>query len=236
MGIFTSMTTPKQKTPLRQVRLASGRSQKEFAAYLGFNFHLYHSLELGRVKLTRDNARAIALKTGADPESLDPKTSRLALNMNRGHYTEYSWEFWQSGAGLWPWNRVIDLLQWTVFLCKIADREGRLAELCFELCDCLTRAKDRFDLDHVVDRELGRTKARMGFLCKYGDLRADKELAKRMQFRDENREAPDDAIWDNVIEYTPTWSPYSSLPPELGDRFKIPGAARFDELCVSVEG
>jgi transcriptional regulator with XRE-family HTH domain len=221
MGYFYLMRKPKNETPLRQVRLASGRSQKEFAVYLGLNPHLYHSLELGRVKLTRDKANCIAQKTGVAPESLDPKTRRLALSMDGGPYTKDSWKSWQDGRSWWPWQRVKDLLQWTTFLCKIADQEGRLAELCFELCDCLTKARDKFNLDSVVERELIRTKARMGFLCKYGDLRANRELAQRMGFRDEDSKVPDDRVWNKVITYTPSWSPHSLLPPELAKRFNV---------------
>jgi len=215
------MKKAKKETPLRQLRFASGRTQKAFAAYLGLKFDLYHSLELGRAKLTLDKARSIAQKTGASPESLNPEVSRLALNIEGRPYTNDSWERWQNGRNLWPWQRVIDLLQWTEFLCKIAERQDKLLEICFELCDCLTKAKDKFDLGKIVRDELAHTEARMGFFCKRSDLRDNKELARQLHFDEAERDFPDDGVCGKVITYSPTWSPHSLLPPELANRFDL---------------
>jgi transcriptional regulator with XRE-family HTH domain len=215
------MRKPKKETPLRQVRRSSGQSQKAFAAYLGMNLHLYHSLELGRAKLTHKNAKLIAQKTGANPQSLDPTTSSLALSVDGGPYKPNTWKMWQFSPFFWQWSRVLDLLRWTELLCKIAAREGKLSEIYFDLCDSLTRAKEKFDLDGVINQELAGTKARMGIICTYGDLRINTELARRVGFSEGEENFSDDTIWSKAFTYTPSWSPHSLFPPELAKRFQL---------------
>jgi|ERR1044071_1343754 transcriptional regulator with XRE-family HTH domain len=215
------MRKPKSETPLRQVRLASGLSQKEFAAYLGLGVDLYHSLELGRVTLTKQKAQSIALKTGADPQSLDPKASKLAIGDDNEPYTARTWKALQRGKSLWPWAKVEAVIQWMEFLCRIAEREHKLTELCFELSDCLTKARDNVGLRSVVMCELGRTNATMGVASDYGYLRANKMFAKKVGFTDANNLVPDNAVWSGQFSYTPSWSPCSMLPPELAEKFGI---------------
>jgi hypothetical protein len=79
-------------------------SQKEFAEYLGMGIHLYHSLELGRVTLTKESGQAVALRTGATPESLNHETSKMALDAENKPYTQESWNMWQNNQEHRQWQ------------------------------------------------------------------------------------------------------------------------------------
>src|SRR6478609_8604705 len=104
---------PKTCTPLRQVRLASGLSQREFAERVGIRYELYHSLELGRAALTEVNAGRIFDATGVAPSTLEPKRNRGALALNGKPYSQETWRSWQRYIKSEPdeWPQVLDLLK-----------------------------------------------------------------------------------------------------------------------------
>src|ERR1041385_5479285 len=161
------MRKPKRETPLRQVRVATDMRQKEFAAYLGIRFDLYHSLELDRVGLTKSNADSISQKTGATPESIDPTKSKVARDFDGVPYATESWKKWKHRGIGWagPWQRVQNIFDWARFLCAVAEKQGKFEEFSFELSDCLTKAMEKYDLRRPVEREFARTKTRFDFIC-----------------------------------------------------------------------
>jgi hypothetical protein len=200
--------------------MVTGMSQKMFAAYLGLGVDLYHSLELGRVALTKKNAQAIALRTGAIPDSLNHRTSTVALDADNGPYTERSWNEWQNNQSHSQWQRAECVLQWTEFLLSMADKQGNLPEVCFELCDCLTQSRQDFGLRQITDRELTKSKAFMMFTAPFGYLRSHKKVANMVGFKDTDK-ARDQSTWTGGYHYTPSWSPHAMLPVEVARRFQI---------------
>jgi transcriptional regulator with XRE-family HTH domain len=212
------MRKPKKTTPLRQVREASGLSQKQFADYLGLGQHLYHSLELGRVGLSKDNAETISQKTGATPESIDRECDQ-ARDFSGRPYTSTSWIVWQKRGLDWigPMRRVRNVLDWIEFLSVIAEREKKINEFSFDLADAVTKVMDKFDLRRPVELELARSKVKVGLICTYGDLRRDGKLAKKAEFEDDPN-VPDDARWDRRISYVAAWEPQAAFPFEVAER------------------
>lgn len=217
------MKPPKRTTPLRQVRLASGLIQKEFAQYLGFGRETYHSLELGRIGLTREKAETISEKTGAAPGSLDCKKSQEARDLHGAPYTSVTWDSWQHRdigfAG--PMKRIENAMDWLRFLAIIAEKQNKLCSLSFELADCLTKAIDKLDLRGAVERELRRTKMRVGLICSFKDLRQNPRLAKEAGFKDNDPSVPDEATWTGLITRDPSWDPQVAFPFELAKRLGL---------------
>src|SRR6266699_3614371 len=107
---------PQNQTPLRQVKLASELSQREFAKRVGIKFHLYQSLEEGRAKLTKENAYKIYQCSGAMPDSLLPP-SRVARAVSGKPYSAEVWQCWQNYLPVLNHDQVNikDILGWTHF-------------------------------------------------------------------------------------------------------------------------
>lgn len=215
------MRKPTNMTPLRQVRKSSGLSQKQFAEYLGINLHSYHSMELGRIGLTKKKAEAISQKTGATRKSIDHRTSQQALDFSGAPYTRASWDIWQRRGLDWngPMGRVANVFDWLRFLVEIAARENKVNEVSFELAECVTQVMERLDLRTPVEQELRRSKVKVGLICTYGDLRRDGKLAKMAGFKDDPT-VSDDAQWEErpVISYIATWEPQTVFPWEIAER------------------
>jgi transcriptional regulator with XRE-family HTH domain len=209
------MRKPKKSTPIRQVREATGKSQKEFAHFLGIGVHLYHSLELGRVGLSRRRAESISQKTGATPISLDPSTSKEPRDLSGNLYTPHSWEAWNGRHGFrGAKDRIQNVLDWARFLGEVADEENKLTELSFELADCLTNAMEKYDLRPAVEHKLARKKETINFMSDYGHLRRNQEFAKEIGFSDD-KNIPDDEVFCKVIKRPIKWDPQSYFPSVL---------------------
>src|SRR5258708_4342367 len=153
---------PKRLTPLRQVRLASGLHQREFAATVGIKYDLYQSLELGRTPLTAENALRIFDHTGAVPGTLDHKSSENAVAADGKPYSESAWKSWTKyleNEHL-HWALTNHLLNWTHFLCDVARKNGRLRQAQRALARALKTVAIDCELEQAIKEELRKTKVK----------------------------------------------------------------------------
>ena len=216
---------PKRMTPLRHVRQCSGLSQKKFANLVGINLHLYHSLELGRARLTEENAYRIFDHTGAAPSTLDHRHSKIARAVD-GPYSETSWNAWQKylRKEYLHWPQTKHLVDWTHFLCDIARKQGRLRVLQRALARALRTIAADCGLEQAIQEELKDKVSKTNFRATYGTLRNNKSLAKTVNFEDRSHKSgepiADDAVWEGVVKCSLRWDPFGHCPVELTKRLK----------------
>ena len=218
---------PKTVTPLRQVRLATKLSQREFANLVGIKYDLYESLELGRATLKREHAEKIQRATGALPDSLDPKRSDCAIFFSKapGPYSEKSWLRWKR-AGKASIERNIsdfaqDLIGWTQLVCLLAIQNGKFWDLHNLLAKALTdcAAQCGLNMQKALAHELRYARQRLSFT--YGELRGNPALAQAVGFKDKSHvrgriTAKDDA-WRTSVPLADliSWDPSSAMPMPL---------------------
>jgi transcriptional regulator with XRE-family HTH domain len=212
---------PKQLTPLRQVRQCSGLSQKEFASLVGINPHLYHSLELGRVSLTDENADRIFDHTGAAPTRLDHRRSAIALAADGHPYSQKAWESWRKylGKEYLHWQQTNHLLDWTHFVCDIARKQGRLRLAQRALARALKTLAIDCGLEPAIKEELAKIKMRTNLPYTYGVLRNSELLAKAVGFKDITHKGGDE-IWEGTVTSSVSWNPFGWCPPQVTQRLK----------------
>ncbi|SRR6266567_957822 len=213
---------PKKLTPLRQVRLASDLTQKDFAARVGIKYDLYQSLELGRVPLTDDNAYRIHLTSGATPESLDHTRSRYARASHEAGapYSKTSWISWQDDQlpylDRYAADLSKDLVCWLLFLCRIASEEGKSLKLHAILADALTDAKNACGLSKAVETDLRRRRHSLRLKYTYGELRKNPALAFSLGFKDKDlrkgQTVTNDQVWHKTLIEPVPWDPFGPFP------------------------
>jgi transcriptional regulator with XRE-family HTH domain len=218
---YVMRTPPKKLTPLKQVRLASKKSQKEFADLAGIKYDLYQSLELGRVGLTEANAYKIYLATGVEPSSLDPSRSTRAMYANEpgDPYSEKAWAAWQRAKPIIEGavsTQMKDLIGWTHFLCDVAARNGKAWEVHTELTQALADCATNLGLDKAIADALKRLVIITPVRYQYGELRRNPALAAAVGFKDSNRrhgKTPTNKDWWTRTLVDPArWDPFGRLP------------------------
>src|ERR1044071_852451 len=180
------------ETPLRQVRLTTTKSQKDFADLVGIRFDLLQSLEYDRATLTEENAHKIAWATGAAPGSLDPKVSRGAKSFEdpTQPYSLETWLKWQQKdkADLEQMvsRMAIHLIGWTQLVFLAALRGGKFTPVANFMVKALNECVAEFELDmrQTLAKELRGHWQRVSFT--YGELRGNPVLAKAVGFKDKH--------------------------------------------------
>ncbi len=218
---------PKTVTPLRQVRLATKLSQKEFADLVGIKYHLYESLELGRATLKREHAEKIQRATGALPDSIDPKRSDRAMFFSKTvkPYSEQSWLDWKK-AGRASIERNIcdfaqDLIGWTQLVCLVAIQSGKFWDvhvlMAKALNDCAVQCG--LNMQRALSRELRYARQQLSFT--YGELRANPTLAQSVGFKNKShvkgRIIANGNVWKTSVPLGDLirWDPRSAMPMAL---------------------
>ncbi len=220
--------TPQTVTPLRQLRLFTGHSQKEFARLVGIRFQNYSKLERGLSTLTRKNAYRIYLLTGALRASLDHRGSQLPETHNGKPYSKQYWEWWREWKHTHleqvTWGLVKDLLGWTHFVCDVARKEGKLTELHSLLASALTSCCAECGLGAALSRELRTVKLTMKVSRRYAEPRRNKRLAADFGFKDttykEGRIVTNDDVWQGIVSERAYWEPWGWFPKALAERLE----------------
>ena len=217
---------PKTITPLRQVRIATGLSQKQFAERVRINYHSYESLELGRGTLKWEDARKIQRETGALPHSLDPKRSRCAMffSDHPTPYSERSWRDWNKrgkrSIEKEASNFAQDLIGWTQLLCLSAIQNEKFWDLHESFAKALIACAEEcgLNIQKALSRELRYTRQRLSYT--YGELRRNPNLAQAVGFKDESyvggRIIANDDVWRTSVSIADyPWDPRSAMPMPL---------------------
>jgi transcriptional regulator with XRE-family HTH domain len=216
---------PKTVTPLRQLRLFTSHTQKEFAKLVGIKLENYSKLERGLSTLTPKNGHRIHQLTGALGASLDHRKSKFPQSHNGKPYSSEYWQWWrqwkkhvyeQATLGL-----VRDLLGWVQFACDVARKEGKLTELHTALAQALGSCCVECGLASAVNLELRKVKLTLKVSRRYGELRGNKRLAAEFGFTDKKYHngqiVTDDDIWRGMISERAYWQPWGWFPKALRD-------------------
>lgn len=210
--------------PLRKVREATRRTQKEFANLVGRSTPTIQSIENGKLALSDELAQLIFIATGADPTELKKGRRGRAIGWkNRAPYTSATYEEWiavhfkssdDDAIGL-----AAQIKDWIEVLLLAASKKGgrKLWTVYYSLIMWLQNAPEDFEVRPLIDIVLRQWTVTRKVAAIVADLRDKDEIeeAKRWGFIDHKSLSPKETVTLQQSFY-PVWAPATALRKESG--------------------